>query len=303
MLEFAEIHDGQPIHISRARASQVGNLFCPYCRKPVTAITRMSTPRVPVPHFAHAGAACGGESLVIMPLYTNFEGADDVRSGELPLADFYTIQQEAIRTQVTDMQERDDGEHKLLQWTIQKFSLFTLYFVEIQRTSSDLLYHIGSTDQAQEAYLAMLAHELADDDVHSLHPLSILPGMAALEFYIAYRFRAHCWKFKTRGSLPDYFGFLPDELQLVLDELAQLRYRSSAFRNRIKAGMQRAKASGKRLGRPPESPQRFLRKARSQTIVSLLQRGLGVREINRQTGYAINTVRKVRDMINREVID
>lgn len=65
---------------------------------------------------------------------------------------------------------------------------------------------------------------------------------------------------------------------------------------RIKAGMQKARAQGNHVGRPADKVERFLQKPKSQEILTLLRQGLKLREIQRQTGYAINTIRKVNNL-------
>jgi hypothetical protein len=65
-------------------------------------------------------------------------------------------------------------------------------------------------------------------------------------------------------------------------------------------GIVNARMAGKRIGRPPESPERFLRKKKSQKIAELLRQGLSAREIRKRTGSALKTIRKVETLLRQQ---
>jgi hypothetical protein len=83
-----------------------------------------------------------------------------------------------------------------------------------------------------------------------------------------------------------------------------LRYlRSSA--HSIKVGMSRARQWGKAIGRPlgQESAATFLNKSAHQPIIAALQDGLSLRQTAQRTGAAVNTIRKVKAMLEGDVSD
>lgn len=105
---------------------------------------------------------------------------------------------------------------KLFEWTIEKFSLFTLYFVEIHQPTG-IIYHIGSSDQPEEVYFTTLREELffiarfPVGNIQAISPLLALPQMASVEFYVQHRFREYRYHFTEEHRLPDYFSFSPGE--------------------------------------------------------------------------------------------
>lgn len=315
LLEFAETQDKQPIHISRARPDYASKFYCPACYQPVIANSRTVDKQVAIPHFVHIHGLCHyiqyyeQEEHRKIPSYRDFEQCPNTRiaTGQCSLSELYTLQQDAIKHEYSRLQIELQGSHtslsyrsidlKLFEWTVQKFSLFMLYFVAIQ-VSANVLYHIGSSDQPEAAYLAELSKKLPPaDDIRVISSSLILPQTSSIEFYFQHRFRKHRYRFQNCEPLPDYFHFSDDVLPQVIEELQHLQYVTNTRRENIKAGMQYAKAAGKQIGRPSENPARFLHKKKSQEIAALLQKGLGIREVHRRTGYAINTVRKVNTLL------
>jgi hypothetical protein len=275
---------------------------------------------VPMPHFTHIQHICryfgfyDQEDHIRIPLYREFGGYSDpqIVSGKLPLPDLYKLQQDAMRyvyslfyqgSQETEALPDYPSyrliDRKLFEWTIEKCLLFTLYCVEIQLTG-ETIYHIGSSDQPEDAYLTRLAKEFPPVDVIRSMTLRLaLPQMASLEYYFQHRFRADQYVFQDSQRLPDYFRFSADRLEQVMAELHHLPYVTNTRRENILLGILNARISGKRIGRPLESPAQFLHKKKSQEIAAFLNQGMNISEVHRHTGYARKTIRKVKALLHQ----
>jgi hypothetical protein len=321
VLEFAEDHNKQPVHISRVRPGQSTRLFCPHCQQHVIPETRRMERWVPVPHFVHVQQTCqymelyDQEDHIRIPLYREFEHAPDpqIVTGSLPLSDLYKLQQDAMRysyslfyqksqksVAIPDHPSYHVTDRKLFEWTVEKCLLFTLYCVEIQLTG-ETIYHIGSSDQPEDTYLTRLTKEFPPVDVIcSIALRLVLPQMASIEYYFQHRFREDRYVFQDRQILPDYFLFSAVKLEQVIAELQHLQYVTNTRRENILLGILNARMAGKRIGRPPENPARFLRKKKSREIAALLTQGVSIREIHRRTGYARKTIRKVKALLHQK---
>ncbi len=98
-------------------------------------------------------------------------------------------------------------------------------------------------------------------------------------------------------SQVEYFKF--GNIKSIVAEFEKAALLTSYHRERTKVGMERARTKGHSLGRPKqaEKTEKFLNKPKSKEIAGLLAEGLALREIQRRTGYAINTIRKVNDVL------
>ena len=67
------------------------------------------------------------------------------------------------------------------------------------------------------------------------------------------------------------------------------QFERSLIQERVKAGLERAKAQGKRLGRPPVPP------IQRQKIKRLREEGLSYRKIAKRTGLSVCTVHRLAD--------
>jgi DNA-binding NarL/FixJ family response regulator len=320
-LEFAETQNADPVHISRVRPDQINAFYCPHCRQRVIATTRLTEHWVQVPHFAHVRQTCQyveayeQEEHIRIPLYREFErySDPDIVAGSLPLFELYKLQQDAMRyvysvfydehrkaPAMSDPLSYRQTDRKLFEWTHEKCLLFTLYYVEIELTG-ETICHIGSSDQPPEAYLKRLTKEFPPADViRDIRVRFALPQMASLEYYFQHRFRTNCYIFRNYQALPDFFQFSSEKLEQVLEELRHLPYVTNTRRENILMGIVNARMAGKRIGRPPESPERFLRKKKSQQIAKLLRQGLSAREIRKRTGSAPKTIKKVERLLRQQ---
>lgn len=321
MLEFAENQNAEPVHISRVRPDQNQPLFCPHCAQRLVTHTRATEHWLAAPYFGHTGPICqyceayDQEEHIRIPLYREFERYPDpqIVTGSLPLPELYKLQQDAMRyvysvfydehqhvTAPSAYPSYRQTDRKLFEWTFGKCLLFTLYLVEIQLAHTTI-YHIGSSDQSEAAYLSNLPQEFPPVDIiYDLRVRLALPKMAALEYYFQHRFRAHEYPFPNGLMLPDFFAFAPDTLEQALAELRRLPYVTNTRREKILMGMLKARMDGKQIGRPPESPERFLRKKKSQQIAALLAKGRTVQEIRHRSGATLKTIRKVQGFLEQQ---
>lgn len=72
----------------------------------------------------------------------------------------------------------------------------------------------------------------------------------------------------------------------------------------IKIGMQQAKDLGVHIGRPKgetESIKQFLAKPKNQAIAAVLKKGLSLRQAAKETGASVNTIRKVKAALDKEL--
>lgn len=248
--------------------------------------------------------------------------------GSLSLLEFHTLQEAQITQAFLQFQQRllvpknpqqqQDflTDLKLFEWTQDTFTTFVLYFVEIQIHSGSIqsassprlpapstLYHLDRSDLPRKPYMQSLQQELAASAIspRAIRPLITLPKCSSILPYACFRFRSQ-QAVQYGFDLPaEYFVFsetsMPYALSDILQEFRTLRYGRPEHREKIKQGMQEAKASGTVLGRPKESVARFLNKKKSQEIAGLLEQGVIPQEIQRRTGYSINTIRKVNDVL------
>lgn len=177
-----------------------------------------------------------------------------------------------------------------------RFQRFTLYFLAIQRRGAT--YHkIGITGRTVAARLKEIEQEARKLGDVTLTIRNQIKGYAFLETFFKRKYADYHIDF---GAHTEYFGLPEDVLKEIDADLSRLEFFSLDRVGKIKAGMQAAKAAGKQIGRPAREEQAaaFLRKPKSQEIAALLKQGLGIREIQRQTGYSINTIRKVNNFVN-----
>jgi hypothetical protein len=194
----------------------------------------------------------------------------------------------------------------------------TLYFLKI---NDGYLYKIGVTTRPIEERIKEIAGDLM---LHlstvSVEILGTWPGRGNVELYFKHRYKESN---NPLGSLTEYYKF-DDAKPILLDlrrmkkkELSELELtvlanepsevehavyaeRVEALRRaNIRRGMVRAARRGKSIGRPAggEDVAAFLAKPQSQAIVAALASGVGIREAARNLNVSINTVRKVRDVL------
>lgn len=207
---------------------------------------------------------------------------------------------------------------------LQRIFRASLYFLEIQHAGG-ILYKAGMTYRTVEERIAEIYIDLAShlSDV-KITVLRQLKHRGSLEYYFKYRYRHEQHKL---GSLTEYFGFedrkkilsdltklkdfkpdafwqdiidgKPSPIELeILQEKERLageerrRLAKEAHREATRRGMMQAAEQGIHTGRPKLEKQDILSKY--PQVIEMLQSGLGIREIVRETGVARNTVRAIR---------
>jgi len=174
------------------------------------------------------------------------------------------------------------------------FQQFTLYFLEVRADTGN--YHkIGITGRTVDDRLKEV-----EQDARKLGNVTVsirnqVKGYAFLETFFKRKYADHHIEFRAHT---EYFTLPADVLKEIETDLGRLEYLSLDRIGKIKAGMQKAKDAGKQIGRPAkeEKAAAFLRKPKSQEIAALLDQDLSLRKIQRQTGYSINTIRKVNSL-------
>lgn len=194
------------------------------------------------------------------------------------------------------------AEHDAFERTLTRFVTFNFYSLRIDLPSGTL-YKSGVTSRPLPERLAEIERDLGPVIIE---PMALVAQVGYLEAYFKRKYVSYQHPLNTAsGPLTEYFDLPPDEVRAIVTALQSLMRDDVAppepttRSERVRAGMRRAKASGKTLGRPkaPERIDAFLQKAKSQIIVQLLQAGHSLREIERQTGNSINTIRKVNEAL------
>lgn len=195
-------------------------------------------------------------------------------------------------------------EQEAFERTLIRFNTFRFYFLRV--TLSDrILYKPGITSRPLPERLAEIKHDLKAYGVIALEPLAVVKQAGFLEAYFKRKYVAsQAGLTTTRGPLTEYFDLPDDEVVVVVASLNALvskegNQQHAGRANRIRAGMRLAQETGKPIGRPKvaELTDTFLQKPKSQLTMQLLQDGLSLREVERRTGFSINTVRKVFQLI------
>ncbi|MBO0936419.1 hypothetical protein J2I47_07650 [Fibrella sp. HMF5335] len=194
-------------------------------------------------------------------------------------------------------------EHDAFERTLSRFISFNFYFLRVGLPSGTL-YKSGVTSRPLPERLVEIERDLRSLGPVTIEPLAHVKQVGYLEAYFKRKYAPYQHALSTAsGPLTEYFDLPPDEVtdivialrSLMRDDVAPAEPTTRS--ERVRAGMRRAQASGKMLGRPkaPERTDAFLQKTKSQTITQLLQAGHSLREIERQTGFSINTIRKVNE--------
>ena len=87
----------------------------------------------------------------------------------------------------------------------------------------------------------------------------------------------------------------------VVEELLEEQLREERRSIAISTGMKRAAYWGTHIGRPvgSETEKEFLVKPSSQNIVAALNEGLSLRKAAQKAGASVNTVRKVKALLDK----
>ena len=201
----------------------------------------------------------------------------------------------------------------------------TLYYLEVQ-AEGQTFYKIGVTSRTVEERVIEVQSDLRSHfQTIAIQVLGSWAHRGNVEKYFKYRYeRAN----HPIGNLTEYYQFEdPDKAKAVLRDLRRMKpkvlseveqailadqpsqieqaieagRRAEQRSQAIRKGMQKAAQWGQHLGRPsvPETEVAFLSKPASQRVIEVLDRGLSLRQAAEQAGVAVNTVRKVKDILER----
>ncbi len=180
-----------------------------------------------------------------------------------------------------------------------------LYLIKIQ-TSQQTFYKIGVTARDISSRIREIKLDLArifPDFSVSLLGLWLYRGN--LEYYFKYLYEDLNYSLE---DFTEYFNF--QDIEPILEDLNSLGEKQLCQLERevisgkcaskfflslhIRQGMQRAKQKHIHIGRPSDSTKQFLAKPKNKAIASVLKKGLSLRQTAKETGAAINTIRKVK---------
>lgn len=205
-----------------------------------------------------------------------------------------------------------------------------LYYLKIQ-ADGQTFYKIGMTRRAIEERVSEVEADLRSHfQSVSIEVLGTWKHRGNVELYFKYRYN----EFNRRiGDFTEYFQFddpadakkvlsdlrrmkpkelSQEEIEILNDEPSEIEKQVEAVRRdfleyekvkmrsqAIQTGMKRAAQWGQHIGRPKgtESEEAFLAKPSSQEVIKALDEGLSLRKAADRTGVAINTIRKVKALI------
>lgn len=226
------------------------------------------------------------------------------------------------------------GDYRLYRAQLQRVLSQHLYYLKIE-TADAGFYKIGVTGRQIEARIAEIKGELRGHvGAVEIKLLGLWHHCGRIEHYFKHRFRGNN---QPIGGLTEYFRFEDEQAKKVLRELRRLKSkqalseaeqavliqesspvekkvemlklayweeveRMECRRRRsqaVRTGMSRAAIWGQHVGRPKgkESIEDFLAKPKNQAIAAALAEKRSLREIARQTGASVNTIRKVKKFL------
>lgn len=197
----------------------------------------------------------------------------------------------------------------------QRILLNHLYLLKIE-TPQQTFYKIGVTRRNIEERLQEIQIDLAKIfSEFSVSLLGLWLHRGNLEYYFKYFYEEFNYSLE---NFTEYFNF-PD-IEPILEVLNDLKKKQFCQLERevingkttdkfflslhIRQGMQKAKHENIHIGRPKgetESTQQFLAKPKNKAIATVLKKGLSLRQTAKETGASINTVRKVKAALDKEL--
>lgn len=200
----------------------------------------------------------------------------------------------------------------------------TLYYLQID-VGEITLYKIGVTRRDVQTRVSEIQKDLAPHfPTVSIKVLDTWAHRQNVEKYFKHRYSFFNI---SVGNLTEYYNFFtPEQAKAVLRDLRRMERkalskveadilegksswieqliegeeRASRRSDAIKKGMKRAKNWGQHVGRPPraEPTEIFLEKPSSQRAIVAINEGLSLRQAAEKAGVSVNTVRKVKAILN-----
>ncbi len=214
---------------------------------------------------------------------------------------------------------------QIYQAEFRKILSNTLYYLQIDTSGGNTIYKIGVTRRDVEMRVNEIKNDLAPHFDHvSIKVLGTWAYRGNVEKYFKYRYSFFSIAI---GNLTEYYNFFtPEQAKAVLRDLRRMQLkglspievdilagepsqiekliaeneRAERRSQAIKTGMERAKNWGQHVGRPSisESTEEFLAKPSSQKVIAALNEGLSLRQAAGKAEVAVNTVRKVKALLN-----
>lgn len=179
------------------------------------------------------------------------------------------------------------------EYSINDLNKIKLYFLKVDlKEQNRILYKIGVTSRDVKERIKEIYGDLRPLGQASISIMFYISGLGYLESYIKREYISYRFDFESHE---EYFEFPEAVLETLKSQLKRVSYLDINHIQKIKSGMSKNKG-----GRPkaPENKIAFLQKPKSKEIKILLEQGKGIREVNRITGYSINTIRKVNSIKN-----
>ncbi|MEM1395416.1 MAG: GIY-YIG nuclease family protein [Cyanobacteria bacterium P01_H01_bin.150] len=207
---------------------------------------------------------------------------------------------------------------------LKKILSNTLYYLQID-TPGETFYKIGITTRDVTKRVAEIKQDLLKYfESCSIKILLQRPHRGNVEKYFKYKYAPYNYPI---GSFTEYYKFAdPQEAKKALTDLRRMKKKvlsedesdilagkpsvveellSEQLREErrsiaISTGMKRAAHWGTHIGRPvgSETEKEFLAKPSSQNIVAALNEGLSLRKAAQKAGASVNTVRKVKALLD-----
>ena len=228
------------------------------------------------------------------------------------------------------------GDCRMYRAQLKRLLSQHLYYIKVETTES-FYYKIGVTHRPIEERLSEITAELSGYvETPGITLLGLWRHCARVEHYFKYRFREQNQRI---GPLTEYFSFDDAQAKKVLRELRRLKSKQvlseeeqfilsdeplalecEALENKvaydeeikaikrrkrrsqsIRQGMKQAARRGTHVGRPKgkEAADAFLAKPKNRAIAQALERNLSLRQVARETGASVNTIRKVKAMVDK----
>ncbi|MBE9146419.1 competence protein CoiA family protein [Planktothrix mougeotii] len=216
---------------------------------------------------------------------------------------------------------------QIYQAEYRKILSKTLYYLQINiNDNNQKIYKIGVTQRDIEARVIEIKQNLSKYlKSFTIQILGTWEHRGNVEKYFKYKYSKFHFPI---DSLTEYYAFPEPEAKAVLSDLRRMKTKilspieqdilagkpselermiaeneqTIRHSQAIKLGMERAKQWGQHVGRPPtpETTEEFLAKPSSQKIIAALKEGLSLRKAAEQVGVSVNTVRKVKALIEKD---
>lgn len=191
-------------------------------------------------------------------------------------------------------------EIKAFVGELHRFNNFSLYFLDFYNQDNTLCFSkIGITSRSMDERLEEIKQDIKAHGSYEIRVQHVIKGFLYVETYFKQKYKNETHQL---GTLTEYFDL--SQHDQVLSELSKLSYKDLNRVKAIKQGMEKAKMKGKTIHRKvgtEETATRFLQKPKSRIVIEHLKNGHSLREIERQTGFSINTIRKVNDLYKLKI--